>query len=330
MKLKILWVTILVTVSGSLASAQPESLQKYRINKSKISISGVSSGAFMATQMGVAYSGLFKSVASIAGGIYWCAQGQSIKAQGECMKSAGRIQPETQINYAKDLAAAKKIDPLKNLRKQRLYILASPTDRVIRPPAGDKLMEFAQEFYDPQNIRYENTLEFGHGFPTQGYGVLCQFGFLPWLLSCGFDTAGEILNHAYGPLWEKVPQYFEENLSQFDQEEFFASEASLYSSGWVYVPTSCRNGKSCGLHVALHGCQMNPDYIHDLFVRNAGFNEWAETNNLIVLYPQSASVLGHNLSACWDWFGFTGDNYVEKDGAQMRALRAMISRITGF
>jgi poly(3-hydroxybutyrate) depolymerase len=72
---------------------------------------------------------------------------------------------------------------------------------------------------------------------------------------------------------------------------------------------------------------MNPDYVGERFVTLAGYNEWAETNHIIVLYPQSARIEKVNPFACWDWFGFTGPNYIEKSGSQMSALKKMIDRV---
>ena len=58
-------------------------------------------------------------------------------------------------------------------------------------------------------------------------------------------------------------------------------------SGYVYVPNSCaaRNAK-CKLHVAFHGCNQDMETVGDAFVRHSGLNEWADTNNLVILYPQ--------------------------------------------
>lgn len=81
--------------------------------------------------------------------------------------------------------------------------------------------------------------------------------------------------------------------------------------------------------MALHGCQMNPDFIQQRFVLEAGYNEWAETNKIIVLYPQSARDPRGNPFACWDWYGFTGPDYVTKTGAQPAALIRMIERLRG-
>ena len=40
------------------------------------------------------------------------------------------------------------------------------------------------------------------------------------------------------------------------------------------------------------------------FVRHAGYNEWADTNHIIVLYPQTRDLDVINPQACWDWWGY--------------------------
>jgi poly(3-hydroxybutyrate) depolymerase len=69
--------------------------------------------------------------------------------------------------------------------------------------------------------------------------------------------------------------------------------------------------------------------------RDAGYNAVADAKNIIVLYPHAApwnrltdpTGLTANPKGCWDWWGFTGDEYLTRDGKQMRAVRAMISRV---
>lgn len=315
-----------VTQSFSQAMAH-ENLKSYNIDKSAVTISGISSGAFMANQMSIAYSKTFSGSASIAGGIYWCAQGSSQRAQGECMSSTANIHSEVQIAQAQKLAQAGEIDPLENLAKQKLYIFASPKDSVIKPPSSDKLYEFSKKFIPENQIKYETSVQSGHGFPTLNYGAMCNIGFLPWLLKCNFDGAGETLKAMYSDLKERGTMKAE-NLLTYNQSEFGPESTPLFASAWVYVPTACQNGEKCKLHVALHGCQMNPDFIQDQFAKNAGYNEWAEANNIVVLYPQSAKLGQSNPYACWDWYGFTGENYVTQSGAQMKILKAMIDRLT--
>jgi poly(3-hydroxybutyrate) depolymerase len=63
------------------------------------------------------------------------------------------------------------------------------------------------------------------------------------------------------------------------------------------------------------------------FYRGAGFNRWAAANRLIVLYPQ-VSKSPANPFGCWDWWGYTGAGYAKKSAPQMKAIMAMVKRLT--
>lgn len=45
----------------------------------------------------------------------------------------------------------------------------------------------------------------------------------------------------------------------FDQKEYFSFPPSLSSmdtQGYFYMPEACKNGGSCALHIAFHGCKQ--------------------------------------------------------------------------
>lgn len=309
----------------SAAGTAAAVLQPYNIDKQNITISGVSSGAFMAVQMEIAYSATFSGAASIAGGIYWCAKGDSNRAQTVCMNGPERVNAQEHSSQARAWAAQGSIDPLSNLAGHNVFIYASSRDAIIKPLHSDKLAEFYAQLGISQ-VRRRGSDQAAHGFPTLDKGNACNLGFLPWLLKCNYDGAGEILKALHGSLPARG-SYNPQHLHKFAQDEF--NKDFFYPEGWVYVPEACGRGEKCGLHLALHGCQMNPDYIQDKFATLAGYNEWAETSNIIVLYPQSKKIQGPNPYGCWDWFGFTGADYAQKSGKQMAALKAMIDRLSG-
>eukprot|EP01136_Pigoraptor_vietnamica_P005621 Opistho-1_new@37505 len=100
--------------------------------------------------------------------------------------------------------------------------------------------------------------------------------------------------------------------------------------GYVYVPTACQQNATCRLHVAFHGCEQGHSSVGMDYVEDAGYNGWAEANNIIVLYPQvlPTSMLGSNPKGCFDWWGYTDSKYAYKSGAQMSAVKKMIDAIT--
>jgi poly(3-hydroxybutyrate) depolymerase len=77
-----------------------------------------------------------------------------------------------------------------------------------------------------------------------------------------------------------------------------------------------------------HGCRQGAATLGERFVSEAGYNRWADTNRLIVLYPQvGASWWPYNPRGCWDWWGYTGAQYATKDAPQIRAVLAMVERL---
>ncbi|MCM2282816.1 MAG: PHB depolymerase family esterase, partial [Bdellovibrionaceae bacterium] len=293
-----------------------------------ITASGVSSGAFLAVQLHVAYSKTISGIGSIAGGVYYCSEGDSSKSTSDCMRTPQRLEPKRYLEFARRQVEEGRIDPLPYLRNDRVYLFAGAEDRILNPIATDKLHEFYSALVSPAQIVVRKDVGAGHGFPTEDVGSLCRFGGLPWLLRCDFDAAGEILKAMYGNLKAPV-EMVPESLIAYDQAEFGADQASLYSQGFMYVPNRCAKGAPCRLHVALHGCQMNPDYIGSDFVARAGYNGWAEANDIVVLYPQVRKSPG-NPYGCWDWWGYTGEDYAVQSGPQMKAIKDMIDRVAAI
>jgi hypothetical protein len=128
---------------------------------------------------------------------------------------------------------------------------------------------------------------------------------------------------------------------EFDQREFLDGDAyshSMRDSGFAYIPASCASTR-CRVHVALHGCLQHFDAVGDQFYKEAGYNKWADTNNIIVLYPQTIARFGWNWkvfwtwkyiinpNACWDWWGYDGASYYTKSGSQMMAIKKMLDRL---
>ena len=121
------------------------------------------------------------------------------------------------------------------------------------------------------------------------------------------------------------------NLFQFDQTEFFTgTSTSINSFGYIYIPTACKSGTSCRLHMAFHGCLQDYSNIGDVWAVHAGYNDWAEINNIIIVYPYAKpDVMLGNPNACWDWWGYTGTNYVLQSGVQMTFSKKILTRLMG-
>jgi chitodextrinase len=90
--------------------------------------------------------------------------------------------------------------------------------------------------------------------------------------------------------------------------------------------------------VALHGCLQSESHVGDKFIKNTGYTRWADTNGIVVLFPQtridgtlrptSASGSVPNPNACWDWIGWYGNNFAQKPGTQITAIKAMVTQLS--
>lgn len=298
-------------------------LPELGLSREGITLSGLSSGAFMAIQLQVIHSDIFQGAASFAGGIFGCAEGDVNKARNLCMKDPHKIDTQKYIDKTKNFAKNKKIAKIENLANKPIYIFGGTKDSVVRLEGAYRIKEFMDAF--SANTIIKTDLPSEHGFPTLNQGQKCDKMGEPWIQNCGFDGAGESLQALYGKLEAPVKTVNPINLTTFDQRDFSTLTNFLYDEGYVYIPSGCRQEKnpSCRLHIAFHGCVQGPEYSQDLFPKTAGINEWAEANKIVVLYP-SAKTGGMNLKGCWDWFGYSGSNYLTKDGEQVKALMKMI------
>ena len=56
--------------------------------------------------------------------------------------------------------------------------------------------------------------------------------------------------------------------------------------GYLLVPKAC-DTQVCRLHVHFHSCMARTDEQKDIYVRRTGLLEYAATNRIVVLFPQS-------------------------------------------
>jgi poly(3-hydroxybutyrate) depolymerase len=94
----------------------------------------------------------------------------------------------------------------------------------------------------------------------------------------------------------------------------------------VYVPAACETNRGCRLHIALHGCEQARESVGDVFIKESGFARHADTNRLVILFPQIAGSVV-NPHGCWDWWGYSDIDYLGKDAPQIAAIWAMAERL---
>jgi len=291
--------------------------------KHRITVSGVSAGGFMAVQSHIALADRIGGAGIVAGGPYHCAQGDVQVALSECMTGEG-LNIEPLIGFTREAGAAGDIAPVTELDSARVWIFHSPADSVVSPAAGRALMDFYRAFVAADQVAFVDDVETAHGWPTLDAGAACMEWGGDYINDCDYDTAGAILQHLYGDFNARDPQAKPENLVETAMSAYFGSGSHVAESGYLYVPDSCRgNPGDCSLHIAFHGCVQGAEFIDDRFAMQAGFNEWAESNHLIVAYPQIEKSL-FNPKGCWDWWGYTDEDYDLRSGKQVAGVAAII------
>jgi hypothetical protein len=119
---------LLMLARGSASAA--ERLRSYPIDPAQVSVSGLSSGAFMANQLHIAHSAEIMGAAMIAGGLYGCAvlhatedgvEALDSQAAGPCLSTPFLLEDVSfYTDLVKTLAGKAEIDPPSNLVHSRI------------------------------------------------------------------------------------------------------------------------------------------------------------------------------------------------------------------
>lgn len=345
-------------------------LPSFNVDLTQSSVSGLSSGAFMTVQLHLAHSASFVGAGVVAGGPFRCAE--TFRAAAAVAEDANTLNalymcmspliPQTAPDPAKlarmaaDNAEQGLIDPLSHLANDRLYIFTGSADSVV----NSSVVATTREFYHilgvrPDNIVFDNSVPAGHSLITDNpEDNPLDANRPPYINNGGFMQSQRILEHIYGPLKPPCPR-LSGRIIRFDQTEFFDGEAraSMSPYGYAYVPRAVEEGKRQGkVHIALHGCKQGYAYVNfvngqaDLensvpygnrYFTTTGYNEIADANDIIVLYPQAQGRDdGHtqNPDGCWDWWGYTSQSakkpdYYSKNAIQIQAIYRMLQRLGG-
>jgi len=316
-----------LAASGSAAT----SLAAYNVGPHTVTVAGISSGGYMAVQLQVAFSTSIFGSAVFAGGPYYCAQGSVNFALGYCENGNG-IPLQTLIDYTNNQAASGKIDPTSNIANKPIYMFSGYNDTTVRQGVMNTLKKYYETYTSSSNIAYNQNSLAAHAWISPNGPNSCTSSYIPYINNCGTDAEQTFLTNFYGSLNAKNTGTLTGSYIQFDQNAFAsggnAKSYSMDSTGWLFVPQNCANGQSCRLVVALHGCLQYQGIVQQQFVQKSGINEWADTNNIIVLYPQATSSSSRNPSGCWDWWGYLSSDYALKSAPQMDAIMAMVAQIT--
>lgn len=344
--IRLLTVLLSLTLLAACGEQDGDRLPAVGAQIDQTSVSGVSAGAYMAGQFQLAHGRDVIGAGIIAGGPWGCAESlyadvmpgpgtafiNLSRAMNGCMLNAlqawGIPDPKWLAQRANQLAAKDRIDPIDTARRDRVYLFTGREDRTVVPA----IVAAARDFYraisiGDDQIMFVHDLPAGHGFVTEDAGLACDATASPYIVDCDYDMAGALLRHIYGSLEPRTEKPTGEVIT-FDQGEFLKDLGShgLADTGTVYIAPGCRNAAGCRVHIAFHGCNQNTAAVGDAFITKTGFLNWADANRLIVLFPQVSSTPA-NPQACWDWWGYTGPQFLTRDAPQIVAVRRMLMRL---
>lgn len=323
------------------------SLPALEVNRAQTSVAGISSGAYMAGQFEMAHAKDVVGAAIIAGGPYGCSEslyadvipgpGTALlnltKAINGCMLNAlqafGVPDPKHLAERAERLAEHDRIDPIADVKTDRIYLFTGTNDNTVVRPIVAAARRFYEDLGVPsEQILYVSNIPAAHAFVTDERGPACDHAGKPYIVDCDYDQAGALLKQIYGTL-NAPAEHPTGALTVFDQDPFTKDlpNHGLSDEGLAYIPQSCRENAGCRVHIAFHGCGQNRTFVGDAFARDSGYGRWADTNNIIVLFPQTAAT-PLNPQGCWDWWGYTGADYLTRKAPQIIAVYRMLERLS--
>ncbi|MBD0273302.1 MAG: hypothetical protein ICV73_15415, partial [Acetobacteraceae bacterium] len=266
-----------------------------KLDRSAVTVSGLSSGGFFAHQFHVAFSSLVNGAGIVAGGPYGCVETIASPywpyppldwfsaALVACTHYSGdrywglRPAPprvEDALALVEDARRRGAIDDPANLADDRVWLFRGDKDEIV-PEAVEGTLEGLYEALGARGARLrvepkDPRRPANHGMPVDRFRGESRFPKRrcsehepPFIIECGRDAAGLLLRHLYPEGFNGSPAdpHAAGTLAAFDQTEFFErgdGALSLSGVGYVYVPTACLAG-GCRLHVAFHGCRQNVD-----------------------------------------------------------------------
>ena len=345
-------------------------------------LSGLSSGAYMAGQFQVAHAASVAGAAVLAGGPYGCSRGSLSTAMYQCSCPANPdalqrlrqlipgagcsvLAPGALAVFADSALQANLglIDDPAHLARHRVWLFSGGQDKVVAPALVDATQAFYQRHGVPAaHLHHQRVADAGHGLPAPNAPVACHHTATPYLNRCpGQDAAGDLLAWLYAatPGAALAPAMLPRpaGLQRFSQQRYRRAGVfdGLDDSGWLYLPAACTPGAAsataaaaCRLHVVFHGCKQAQTAsgpggrpMAKRFVAGAGYNRWAESNRIVLLYPQvRASHAARpgasyqlNPEGCWDFWGYTDPaeslagpqrRFASRLAPQVQAVKAMV------
>ncbi|MDD4863807.1 MAG: PHB depolymerase family esterase [Alishewanella agri] len=296
-----------------------------------LTVSGLSSGGYFAAQFHLAFANEVKGAAILAAGPVYCAKNDLMQALGNCMNQPTATPDLPAINqYLATQQAAGKLAPATALADSKVWLFSGSADATVLPQVSTALYQQYQQWIPKEALRFINDQPFAHHFPTNQAGfTACDKSESPFIASCNYDTSGQLLSHLLGAIKPPASQASGQLVKLQQHQLAPAAAGQLAAEGYLYIPESCASGAACRLHISFHGCKQDVSQVGDAYIRHTGLNEYADTNQLVILYPQveKSAMAPFNPNGCWDWWGYSGEHYATIDGPQLKAVKQLVEAL---
>ncbi|XP_021958453.2 uncharacterized protein LOC110854330 isoform X2 [Folsomia candida] len=306
----------------------------------------------MATQLHVSHSALFHGVALFSQAFYRCGPHSLVEFGLRCSKLGMGVFPydfRLSIGDARRYEWMRLIDPLVNLRGQRIFVWIGELDEYVPLEMAMENAKFYETFTSNKSLIRTTVFHAKHLLPTTNFGDACDqdAGQNVYLGNCNYSGAhaalefllrdkANIINPFISTQMQNIPQE-EGSLMAYDQSEFYSgrniTDEAMGTLGFIYVPKMCQPqfniaDEPCFLHVNFHGCNEWHPQVALRYIRNSGFLLVADANRILTVFPLTTRV-PQNMDGCWDFFSYTGSLFATKKGKQIKIVKAIIDRILG-
>lgn len=269
------------------------------------------------------------------------------------------------VAYVRQHYKAGRIDDPANLWETPVLLFSGANDYEVYTKVMRSVKTQLSAFVSPKKIKAVFDTKAGHvwsvdhghcgcGVCHYGYGDNYGYGYGADAVhgkqhgkhccdvnNCEYDLSGDMLKMFYGPLkprvkaqprlhWVQQEPYVPRPANATTAEKDAAVKHSLVAR-WaiLYVPEACKGRvHACRVHVNYHGCQANRWQDRLIWVKNININEYAEANDIIVVYPQEK---GDKMTGkgCWNWISKKDDrNFDTKQSKQLRMVMNMVANLT--
>jgi len=228
--------------------------------------------------------------------------------------------PKALSEHAKELASDGKIDPLSDVAKENVYLFSGNEDQTVERPVVEAVRDFLEEVGVPETNINLVEKEGNHAFITEAEQPAAS---PPSRMSATATTIR--------PRPSSLGSMGRSRTSRPSPKG--ASSTSTSRPSWPgdgfadegVGPLPARR-KGAAESTSRSMAAESHEAVGDDFIKESGFAHLADTNRLIILFPQTkASAI--NPQGCWDWWGYTDLDYLGKDAPQIAAIWALVEQL---